>query len=121
MGRLKVIIAGGRDFNDYDSLKSFCDHLLQNKDDVEVVCGLARGADQLGKDYAEKMGYPVARFPAQWDEFGKSAGYIRNEQMAKYADAVIIFWDGNSKGTKHMIDLAKKHELNLRIFRYNVT
>jgi hypothetical protein len=117
----KVIIAGGRNFTDYTNLKKYCNHLLQNKKDVEIVCGMARGADLLGKRYAEEMGYPVAKFPAEWDRFGKKAGYIRNEEMAEYADSLILFWDGKSRGSKHMLDLAEENELNIRIFRYYVT
>ena len=64
------------------------------------------------------MGYSVKEFPAQWNEFGKRAGYIRNEEMAKYADACVAFWDGESKGTKHMIDLANKHKIEVRVIKY---
>ena len=90
----KVIIAGTRSFNDYETLKKYCNHVLKNKTDIEIVCGMARGADLLGKRYGEEKGYKIAEFPADWDNFGKSAGYKRNEEMAKYADACIIFWDG---------------------------
>lgn len=114
----KVIIAGGRDFNDYNILKKYCDHILSNKTDIEIVCGMARGADLLGKRYAEEKKYKLAKFPADWDKFGKSAGYKRNEEMGLYADAAIIFWNGESKGTKHMIDLSKKNNLLLKVYRY---
>ena len=114
----KVIIAGGRDFNDYDLLKKKCDHYLSNKKDVVIVCGMARGADLLGKKYAADINCYVAEFPADWDKYGKSAGYKRNEEMAIYADALIAFWDEKSKGTKHMIDLATKHNLLVRVVNY---
>ena len=114
----KVIVAGGREFNDYQLLKNKLDQLLQNKNNVEIVCGKARGADTLGETYAKEMGYSVKEFPAQWNEFGKRAGYIRNEEMAKYADACVAFWDGESKGTKHMIDLANKHKIEVRVIKY---
>lgn len=114
----KVIVAGGREFNDYQLLKNKLDQLLQNKNNVEIVCGKARGADTLGEAYAKEMGYSVKEFPAQWNEFGKRAGYIRNEEMAKYADACVAFWDGESKGTKHMIDLANKHKIEVRVIKY---
>ena len=115
---MKVIIAGGRDFNDYDQLRSYCDYLLQNKDEIEVVSGCARGADKLGERYAEERGYAIKRFPADWGTHGKSAGYLRNEEMADYADALIVFWDGQSKGTEHMINIAEKESLKIRIRRY---
>ena len=115
---MKVIIAGGRDFDNYEKLRSYCDYLLQNKDEIEIVSGCARGADKLGERYAEERGYPIKRFPADWGTHGKSAGYLRNEEMADYADALIAFWDGSSRGTQHMINIAEKESLEIRIYRY---
>lgn len=115
----KVIIAGTRTY-EVDNKELFkIDNLLSNysEDDIELVTGCARGADQVPYYYEQWHGYKVTEFPADWDKYGKSAGYIRNEQMAKYADALIALWDGKSKGTKHMIDLAKKHGLKIRIIR----
>lgn len=114
---MKVIIAGGRSFKDYGMMKSYCDKIIGDKI-VEVVSGRCRGADLLGERYALEMGFSVTRFPANWKKFGKRAGYIRNEEMAKYADGLICFWDGVSPGTKHMIDLANNHGLKVRICRY---
>ncbi|WP_010497817.1 DUF2493 domain-containing protein [Paenibacillus elgii] len=114
----KVIVAGSRGFSDYSLLRRKLDSLLTNKQDVVIVSGTARGADQLGERYAKEKGYQISSHPANWDEFGKSAGYIRNEEMAKEADALVAFWDGISKGTKHMIDLAHKHDLLVRVVRY---
>lgn len=115
---MKVIIAGGREFSDYDKLCVSCDKILSNQTEIEIVSGTARGADKLGEKYANERGYPIKQFPADWNLFGKSAGYKRNAQMADYADALIVFWDGKSKGTKHMIDLAKKVGLNIKIIKY---
>jgi hypothetical protein len=115
---MKVIIAGGRGFNDYETLKGFCDNALSNQEEVEIVSGTANGADKLGERYAHENGYTIKMFPADWDKYGKSAGYKRNAQMAEYADALIAFWDTKSKGTKHMIDLAKRANLKIKIFRY---
>lgn len=115
----KVIIAGGRDFDNYDLLKTKLDKILSNiSDEIIIVSGKARGADSLGERYAREKGYKIAEFPAQWDKFGKRAGYLRNEEMAKYSDACVCFWDGQSKGTKHMIDLSTKHNLKLRVVKY---
>lgn len=115
----RVIIAGGRDFDDYDLLKRTMDTLLINiSDEIIVVCGKARGADTLGEKYANNKGYQVSYFPAEWDKFGKSAGYRRNEQMALNADALVAFWDGTSKGTKHMIDVARLFGLKVRVKKY---
>ena len=114
----KVVLAGGRDFNDYDLLKLKLDFLLQNKTDVEIVSGAARGADSLGERYAKEKGYSIHTKPADWDNYGKSAGYRRNAEMAQYGDALVAFWDGKSKGTKHMIDLAEKHGLLIKVVKY---
>jgi hypothetical protein len=115
---VRVIIAGGRDFSDYERLSERVLHLLSAQDQVTIVCGEARGADSLGKRLAYEKGWEVLSFPADWDKYGKAAGYKRNEEMARNADALIAFWDGKSKGTKHMIDLAKKHGLQTRIVGY---
>lgn len=113
---MKVIIAGSRTFNDFDTLCKVCDNVLQGQTDIEIVSGTARGADQLGERYALERGYPVKRFPANWNKHGKAAGYIRNEEMAKYADALIAFWDGKSRGTMHMINLAKQYDLKVNVY-----
>jgi len=69
------------------------------------------GADRLGEQWASKHGIPVKQFPAQWRKHGHSAGYKRNETMADNADALIALWDGKSRGTKHMIDIARRKGL----------
>ena len=110
---MKIIIAGSRNFNDYNLLKSSCDNLLTKFTNIEIVSGTARGADKLGERYAREKGYDIKEFPANWDKFGKSAGYIRNDEMAQYSDMLIAFWDGTSRGTKHMIDLANKRGIKV--------
>jgi len=115
---MKVIIAGSRDFNDYDLLCRKADKILSKQNEIEIVSGTAKGADKLGERYAEERGYPVKRFPADWGTHGKRAGYIRNEEMAIYADGLIAFWNEQSKGTKHMIDLAELHKLKVRVITY---
>ncbi len=91
---------------------------------IEIISGTARGADKLGERFAKEYNLRIKKFPANWDLYGKKAGYLRNIQMAEYAKnnsdlgVLIAFWDGNSKGTKHMIDIAKKHELLLFIVKY---
>ena len=115
---MRVIIAGSRSFNDYELLKTSCDTILKSIDELEIVSGTANGADKLGELYASNHGYQIKRFPAEWDKYGKSAGYIRNEEMAKYADRLIAFWDGKSKGTMHMINLAKRYNLDINIIQY---
>lgn len=103
---MKVIIAGGREFNNYELLKKKCDKILINQNEIEIVSGTARGADKLGERYATEKNYSLKKFPANWDLYKKSAGYKRNEEMAQYADALIAFWNQKSKGTKHMKNLS---------------
>lgn len=117
----RIIIAGGRDFNDYNLLKEKVDNLISEKrktHQIYIVSGKARGADSLGEKYANENGFNIVEFPADWDKFGKSAGYKRNVEMAENADALIAFWDGDSRGTKHMIDIAKEKNLPTRIIKY---
>lgn len=122
---MRIIIAGGRDFNNYTLLEKECYAILCSSGDksyIEIVSGCANGADKLGERFANNFALKVIKLPADWDTYGKSAGYKRNEQMAIYAkeqDGVLVaFWDGKSKGTKHMIDLARKHKLTVHIINY---
>lgn len=115
---MKVIIAGGREFMDYGLLKTKCDFLLKNKSEIEIVSGKAKGADSLGELYAKENNYPIHEFPADWNMHGKAGGPIRNEEMGKYADALIAFWDGKSKGTKHMIEFMRSLGKPVKIVYY---
>ena len=115
---MKIIVAGSRTFDDYTLLKEKLDFFLKNQKDVVIVSGTAKGADKFGELYAEENYLKVEQYPAMWDLFGKKAGYMRNEEMAKVADGAIIFWDGKSSGTKHMIELSKKYKLKVRIINF---
>jgi hypothetical protein len=113
---MKIIIAGSRTFTDYKKLSEVCDQFLQDQTDIEIVSGAYyKGADKLGEQYAKERGYKITQFPADWKKFGRAAGPKRNEQMANYADALIAFWDGKSKGTKHMVEFAISRDLNVFI------
>jgi len=112
---MKVIIAGSRNFTDYQKLKETCDTILRDQTNIEIVSGNCRGADLLGEQYAKERGYKIAQFPADWNKYGKSAGPKRNQQMANYTEALIAFWDGKSRGTKHMIEMAKQSKLRMII------
>ncbi len=114
---MKVIIAGSREFKDYEFLKQKLDYLLQYvKDEIEIVSGTANGADRLGERYAIERGYRIAHFPADWNQFPRVAGFMRNEDMAKYANACVVFWKNKSKGSGHMISMAKKYNIKLRVY-----
>ena len=117
----RVIIAGSRGFDDYAVLQTVCDNFLSPKKqthNIVIVSGTAKGADSLGEQYARERGYTVERFPANWNTLGKRAGYVRNRQMADNADALIAFWDGESPGTKNMIEIARERNLAVRVIRY---
>ena len=115
----KVIVAGGRQFRNYNLMKEALNELLAKRlPKVEIVSGTAQGADKMGERYAADIGLKVKRFPAEWNRYGRSAGYRRNEVMAGYADCLVAFWDGSSRGTGHMINLAKDKGLIVRVESY---
>jgi hypothetical protein len=131
----KVIIAGSRDFDNYRMLKKKVDSILSNiEGDVEIVSGTAKGADELGEKYARINKIPVKRFPAPWEyiegkpewqvgqrrdgkKYWKGAGHFRNEEMAKYADAAILFWSNGSPGTANMLHSATSYGLKVRVIK----
>lgn len=102
---MKVVIAGSRGIEDYNLLIKLIK--FTNLNITEVVSGGARGVDKLGEKYAKENNIPVKLFEANWGDFGKRAGVIRNREMARYAEALIYLWDGKSSGTKNMIEEAR--------------
>lgn len=117
---LKVIVAGSRGFDNFELMERLLDMYFQNysPDEIEIVSGGAKGADRLGERYARSRGMALKVMPADWNRYGKSAGYRRNESMVQYATHCVVFWDGESRGTQHTIDLANQYNLVLRIVRY---
>lgn len=117
---MRVIIAGSRDVTDPAVIaRAVADSGFTIS---EVVSGGARGVDTLGEEWARANRIPFRRFPADWDRFGRSAGYRRNEQMAAYAregsaGGLLAVWDGISKGTGHMIDIAHREGLQVYVHR----
>jgi hypothetical protein len=103
---MKTIIAGSRDISDINHVRAAVLHA--GFEITEVVSGAARGIDRLGEDWATEHSIPIVRYPADWNKHGKSAGYLRNQQMADYADALIAVWDGSSRGTNHMVQIMRK-------------
>ena len=99
-----LAIIGSRTFTDYDRLVTICDSL----EITGIVSGGARGADSLAEKYAKERNIPLTVIPADWEKYGRSAGFIRNTYIVEKADEVLAFWDGKSPGTKHSIELAKK-------------
>ena len=110
---MRTIIAGSRTANNYQAL---VDALAAAPfTPTVVISGMARGADRLGELYAFSQGLPLEKFPADWDKHGKNAGYVRNIAMAEVAECLITLWDSKSRGTKHMIDVAKHHGLKIYV------
>ena len=114
----KVIIAGGRDFDNAEMVEDTMKQL--NIIVTEVVCGGASGADTLGREWAQKHNIPVKMFPAEWDTYGKYAGIKRNHEMGDYADFLVAFWDGYSTGTKDMITYMKNIGKHGRVIMYKI-
>ncbi len=99
----KIIISGGRDFENEEMFNSIiADYIPTRDSNVQILHGGAKGADNLAKKYAEFHSISAIEYKAYWNKHGKGAGPIRNEEMAKVADICIAFWNGNSKGTLNM-------------------
>src|SRR6185369_18019492 len=103
---MKVIIAGSRDIVKQELIKAAVELSGFNID--TVVSGGARGVDTLGERWASANRKGVAQFIPNWDKYGKGAGMVRNGLMAEFADALIAIWDGESRGTKNMIETMTK-------------
>lgn len=103
---MKVVIAGSRNFNNYDLVEKTIEKLGLEID--EVVYGGANGADYLGLLWARKHKVKVKTFLAEWSVYSDAAGPLRNKQMAEYGDYLLAFWDGKSPGTRSMINEMKK-------------
>ena len=114
----RVVIAGCRDYNNYEEAKRFIDYCISDirKDyTVIIVSGGTQGADALGERYARENNFKIERYIAEWDKYGKSAGPKRNKKMAEISDFVICFWDEKSRGTKSMIEYSKKCDKPIKI------
>ena len=125
---MRIIIAGSRDFSDYAYLEETMLKIIGSLESsiIEIISGDARGADKLGAAFAKHHNLKLKTMPADWTRYGNSAGYRRNAEMAVYAvedpeNMLVAFWDGESKGTGHMVDLAKKYNMKyVKIFQGGV-
>ena len=117
----KLLIAGGRDFSNQAlfgiKLLSYVEE-LPGDNGVSIITGLARGADQMAHEFCINNSVLCHEFPANWDVYGKRAGFIRNAQMGEFADSALIFWDGSSRGTKHMIGFMKDQNKPVAVVYY---
>ncbi len=120
---MEIIVAGGREFSNYSLLEETLDKIIQQPEQTLLISGGARGADALGERYAHTKNISVVRCPADWKRYRKGAGERRNREMARQAaeddqGALVAFWDGKSRGTGKMIELAKQHGLKIYIVSY---
>lgn len=113
---MNIAVVGSRTFNDYKKMKEVLSSYTDKN--TTIVSGGARGADRLAEKYAEEKNLPTKIFIPDWDGLGKKAGFIRNEIIVENSDMVIAFWDGQSRGTKHTIELAKKMNKKVVVFIY---
>ena len=111
---MRTIIAGSRNINNYTTVRCAIEN--SGFTPTVVISGGARGVDKFGEMYAKSRGIKLEIYPANWNKFGKSAGYKRNYQMAQLSDALIAIWNGKSKGTAHMINLAKSKNLKVHVY-----
>lgn len=130
LSEIRIIVAGTRTFSDYELLENklndFISELNQKYPDKQIVIitGAAKGADQLGSFYARSHNIPLKEFPADWHTYGRAAGPIRNQQMLDFAlheiPKLIVFWDGKSRGTKNMIDIARRYNVQTEVLVYTI-
>jgi hypothetical protein len=117
----KLIVAGSRGFNDYELLSRALFAIAEDVDyerEISIVSGMARGADMLAAQFAKTNNVQLYEFPANWDMYGKRAGYLRNEEMAAFSNGLLAFWDGESRGTKHMIETMLAMGKPVTTFKY---
>lgn len=119
----RVIVAGGRDFDDYEYMSQQLDELFGNSSifdsrQIKIISGMADGADTLAIRYADEHRLTKILFPANWKYHHRFAGFLRNEDMLSIATHLVAFWDGKSSGTKHMIEIAQTKGIPVWIFNY---
>ena len=114
-----VAIIGSRKFSPLKEVENYVRQLYSNSlghQQYLVISGGARGVDKEAEKHAKEWGLFHKCYLPDWTKYGKKAGFIRNEEIIKNCDVVTAFWDGESKGTKHSIDLAMKYKKKINIF-----
>ena len=107
---MKLAIIGSRTYNNFEELEYRINSIFDISKISLIISGGAAGADSLGEKFALKYNIPTKIYYPDWKNLGKSAGFVRNINIIKVCDILIAFWDGNSKGTKHSLDLAEKYK-----------
>lgn len=116
-----LLIAGSRSYKDFNTLKRMVDKNQGKYDYINIISGGAPGVDTLAKEYARyKYGDlfldRFAEYKADWDKYGKSAGFKRNITMADVCNYTYIFWDLRSPGTKNMIELLRQRNKKFIVY-----
>lgn len=121
-GVQRLLIAGSRGYTDYAQLCGVVDEAISDwgLNSPVIVSGGARGADSLGERYAKEAGLEMIQFKAKWGELGRAAGIARNMDMAWYSTHVLVFWDGSSPGSRHMMGFAKESRLRTKMVVYQM-
>jgi hypothetical protein len=114
----RLAVIGSRSFNDYKVAKAVLDDCHKNVGITSIVSGGAKGADSLGARWAHENEIELILYLPDWERFGKSAGFRRNSEIINDSDAVIAFWDGESKGTADSINKANEKGLDVFIYNY---
>ena len=104
---MKIIIAGSREIFDYELLKKFMKKICDQYEITQVISGNAKGMDKCGEYWAVEHGIPIVDMPADWDKHGKAAGPIRNAEMLKISDLILVIKKTESRGSSHMASIAK--------------
>lgn len=110
---MKIGVVGSRSIHDYDEISKILNTL---KIDT-IVSGGAQGVDKLAEKYATKNNIPVEIYLPQYDKYGRRATYFRNLQIVQNSDMIIAFWDGESKGTQMTIEIAKKNNVEFKVYK----
>ena len=115
---MRITIGGCRDYNNYEVFSEFVSECISkiNSENIVILSGHCSGVDEMAEKYAKEKGYELEIYPADWKKYGKAAGPKRNKEMVRNSNAVIAFWDGKSRGTKNLIDLAKKKDIQIKIY-----
>jgi len=116
---MKIAIVGSREYLRWDIVHAFVSAIWRKHPGATVLSGGARGVDRHAVQAAMRHHMAFEVYPAQWDRYGKRAGYLRNELIVADADQVVAFWDGKSRGTKHTIDIARRHGVPFHVYGPN--
>ena len=116
--KLKVAIVGSRTFNNYGLMKEKFLHFTKGIEVIEIVSGGAKGADTLAERLAEELRITKHIILAKWKKYGRNAGPARNRQIAEYADVMIVFWDGKSRGAANAIKAMRKFKKPVKVVHF---